>query len=163
MSTHFSTSGRTTTPDLPPATNEDLLQLVYVSSAVEPWTDRELVEGLAKFRANNVRNGITGMLLYHEGNFMQVIEGPGAAIQRLRKTIAADPRHHGFICLLERKISGREFSGWSMGFQRVTTTELASLPGWSGFLGHSFVSDEVKRSPGLALKLLQTFRQNTRA
>lgn len=157
-------------PSAPPATNtketraaqETLWQIVYVSSATHPWSQRELTEGLEKFRANNVRRGVTGMLLHMDGNFMQAIEGPRDVLLSLEKTIAADPRHHGFITLVSREVPEREFEGWSMGFRNLGGREKAELPGWSDFLSQPFVSESVKQSPGRALKLLLSFRQTMR-
>lgn len=53
------------------------------------------------FRTNNERAGITGMLLYKDGNFMQLLEGEKEAVLRLHKNIIVDPRHKGFLTLLQ--------------------------------------------------------------
>jgi hypothetical protein len=53
--------------------------LVYVSSATKPFSPDELSELLAQARVDNAALGITGMLLYSNGNFMQVLEGGGAS------------------------------------------------------------------------------------
>ena len=51
-----------------------LVSLSYVSSAVRKLDDHELLEVLRVARKNNERLGVTGMLLYHDGNFMQILE-----------------------------------------------------------------------------------------
>jgi hypothetical protein len=53
----------------------NLYHLLYVISAVKPFSDSELVEMLVKTRAKNISLEITGMLLYKDGNFLQVMEG----------------------------------------------------------------------------------------
>jgi len=50
--------------------------LVYVSSATELFSDTQLENLLLRSRQNNSTLGITGMLLYKDGNFMQCLEGP---------------------------------------------------------------------------------------
>lgn len=70
----------------------DLVAAVYVSSAVAPFTPQELLELLRRARQDNEAAGITGMLLYRSGNFIQTIEGPAAAVDTLLKRIACDPR-----------------------------------------------------------------------
>ncbi len=60
-----------------------MFSLTYVSSAVRPFAEDELADLLAVSRQNNARLGITGMLLYKDGNFMQVLEGEEAEVRTL--------------------------------------------------------------------------------
>ena len=60
---------------------QQLVSLIYVSSGVRVLTDAEIFEILTQSRRNNERCGITGLLLYRDGNLMQVLEGPGAAVK----------------------------------------------------------------------------------
>ena len=56
------------------------------------------------------------MLLYHEGSFLQVLEGDGPVLDDLFATIGADRRHHRVVALLKREIDERHFGDWRMGF-----------------------------------------------
>ena len=67
-------------------------------------------------RRNNEKAGVTGMLLYKDGNFMQVLEGEERVVQALSAKIGRDPRHEKMVTLLEGPLAEREFSDWSMGF-----------------------------------------------
>lgn len=145
------------------APGEELLQVVYVSSASEPWSQEELLKALAVFRERNAHRGITGMLLHHDGNFMQAIEGPLPQIEALERRIAEDPRHFGFIALLKRRIPAREFGEWSMAFKNVGGTDASTHPGWSDFLGRKKVPLNGPDVPGRALRLLHSFRDTIRA
>ena len=69
-----------------------------------------LLELLAVARRNNPRAGVTGQLLYKDGNFMQLIEGDEAAVRALFARIERDPRHGGVIVLLDHVVPEREFS-----------------------------------------------------
>ena len=106
-----------------------MLQLVYVSSAIELFSSHDLLALLEQSRAKNVRAGITGLLLYKDGNFMQLLEGPEAAVRELYAAIRRDARHHGIILLLEGTVEEREFPDWAMAFPDLTAPALLSLRG----------------------------------
>ena len=117
---------------------------------------------LKTFQDNNARANITGLLLYKGGNFMQAIEGPKAAVQALYERIQNDPRHTGVYKLLERPITEREFSNFSMGFQNVDSLSPEELAGFSNFLPEGFTADAFRENPGRAHKLLRMFKANMR-
>ncbi len=83
---------------------------------------------LATSRKNNAELGVTGMLLYKDGNFMQVLEGEEVAVRRLYARIAADPRHGSEITLQEGFSEGRQFPDWSMGFRDLNSPEERATP-----------------------------------
>ena len=108
--------------------------LVYVSSAVRLFSAEDLRALPETCRKNNAELGVTGMLLYKDGNFMQVLEGDEEAVRGLYARIAADPRHRGEITLQEGFAEGRQFPDWSMGFRDLNSPEERSAPGYSEFL-----------------------------
>ena len=136
-----------------------LVSLVYVSSAVELFSQAELLALLKISRRNNAPAGITGLLLYKEGNFMQVIEGEQTAIDRLQAKIARDPRHKGLLTLTQRPITQRQFSEWSMGFKNLSDPGLRTLPGYNEFLNTPLIGAEFADQPSRAERLLQAFKQ----
>ena len=93
-----------------------LKQLVYVSSAVHPLSDEELLQILRVSRRNNKAVGITGALLHWDGNIMHVLEGPTDVVDAVYARVRRDPRHHGVITLLEKAVEERCFADWSIGF-----------------------------------------------
>ncbi len=68
-------------------------QLVYISAAKHDFTERELQQLLIKARQNNKKLGITGMLLFHEGSFIQALEGKKELVEKLYEKIGQDQRH----------------------------------------------------------------------
>jgi len=72
-----------------------MFSLIYVSSAVTEFSKSELVDLLESCHANNANLGVTGMLLYKDGNFMQALEGNEDVVRGLHAKIALDPRHRG--------------------------------------------------------------------
>ena len=92
-----------------------MFQLVYVSSSVKPFSNEELLQLLAKARRNNEKLGISGMLLYKDGDFMQALEGDEAIVRSLSARIATDSRHKGVNTVMQGLCAEREFPDWSMG------------------------------------------------
>ncbi|WP_181034949.1 BLUF domain-containing protein [Arthrobacter sp. B0490] len=108
----------------------DLLSIVYSSSAAHPFTDEELAALLAISRANNARTGLTGMLLHRSGRFLQVLEGPGDTLRERMSVIAADPRHLDVRILLQETIDARQFPEWTMAFEPAPGTRTEDIPGY---------------------------------
>jgi hypothetical protein len=88
---------------------------MYASRAVPAVDQEELVAILKKSKVNNPKAGITGVLCFSEGIFMQVLEGGRTAVNQLYNRIAADPRHSDVVLLHYDEIAERRFAGWSMG------------------------------------------------
>ena len=130
--------------------------LIYVSAAKRQMTEDELADLLRACRKNNQRNGITGMLLYKDGDFMQVLEGKEETVKQLYAKIKTDARHHMVTQIVERKIDSRTFGDWSMGFRILRRGDLEKLPGFTGFIDRSFTEKEHLH-PDLAHKLMLQF------
>lgn len=93
----------------------DLHTLVFMSNAIRPLTEIELSHLSIVSACNNHRWGITGLLIYCDGNFIEAIEGQKAAIDQTFGRIARDPRHSRLEVLLSAPIEERNFSTTSMG------------------------------------------------
>ena len=132
---------------------------VYVSSATALLSEHELLDLLTTSRRNNRRLGITGMLLYKDGNFMQALEGPREAVERLEETIARDRRHHGMLTLLSGTADRRQFPEWAMGFRHLGGVDAAAVPGFTDFLLQPLTSSTFTEHPTRAHKLLLSFRK----
>jgi len=91
-----------------------LFQLIYASRA-NPLQAEEVMNLLQDARQNNQKRGITGLLLYGQELFLQVLEGERDAVNELFRAIVADERHNDVTILEARNISARDFSAWAMG------------------------------------------------
>lgn len=132
-----------------------LEQLIYTSTAVKDLGERELSQLLLQARRNNERCGVTGMLLYHQRSFLQVLEGDGAMLDAVFARIERDERHTRVGVLLRHPVHAREFAAWSMGF--VAEKHIAdALPGFSDFLLHT---GDVTRASRIATSILAKFRE----
>jgi len=92
-----------------------LVRLLYASHAVPAIDQDALVAILRKSKANNPGVGVTGVLCFSEGIFLQVLEGGRGAVNTLYNRIAADQRHTNITLLCYDEIGERRFAGWSMG------------------------------------------------
>ena len=92
-----------------------LVRLLYASRAKVAISDQEMNSILRKSREHNPVEGITGLLCYSDGIFMQMLEGGRDAINARYNTIVRDERHHDVILLSYEEIGEREFAGWAMG------------------------------------------------
>ena len=139
----------------------ELVSAVYFSSAVQKLSLEEVLAMLRSIRPKNQQLGITGMLLYRDGNFLQVIEGPQTAVRKLISTIERDARHRNIVLLGVKPIAERQFSEWSMAFRDVSKMALEE-PGYSPFLEFGFNDELFRAQPALAYKLLLRFKQDMR-
>lgn len=92
-----------------------LVRLLYASRAAHAMTDAELAAILKQSREHNHAEGLTGLLCYTDGIFMQVLEGGRDAVNARYKAIVTDARHQDVILLGYDEISERHFAGWAMG------------------------------------------------
>jgi hypothetical protein len=136
-----------------------MFHLVYLSSATSLLSKPQLLELLAKSRDNNVRAGITGLLLYKEGNFMQVLEGEEREVLATHSRIECDSRHKGLITLLSESIPERRFPGWSMSLRDLASPEVRSTPGFSEFLNTPLTGQEFSSQPRACERLLLSFKK----
>lgn len=112
--------------------NQTLVQLVYVSAATVDFTESQLEQLLNRARENNSGLDVTGMLLFTENTFFQILEGEDETVQSLYDLIAKDHRHNNVLILAKQEVEERNFSDWSMGFMREKD-EIAQLPGFVDF------------------------------
>ena len=106
-----------------------MIELIYGSSACQPMTWEQIEDLLRTSRAKNAAKGVTGLLLYQDGSFIQALEGEAAAVEELFREIAADPRHSGVLVLSRGEIERRSFADWSMGFHHLPPGHHAELDG----------------------------------
>lgn len=92
-----------------------LVRLLYASRAVPAVDQEELLTILRKSKANNQPLGVTGVLCFSEGIFLQVLEGGRSAVNQLYNRIATDARHTQVELMVYEEIGERRFAGWSMG------------------------------------------------
>ena len=136
-----------------------LVSLIYVSSATKHFDEQQLTDLLKASRLTNELHKITGMLLYHEGHMMQVIEGEEIEINQLFNNIQKDKRHNRVMKLICKPIEEREFAEWNMSYLNISSE---STEGFSDFLNAGKNRSDSGVVAGKAKKILTTFRDNFR-
>ena len=105
-----------------------LHELVYVSLAEHDMAPHELLALLDESRRFNEAHGITGLLIYRDQEFMQLIEGEADEVLRLFARIERDPRHRQVDRLWDGPVVARSCTGWAMGFAAPDEALLHALP-----------------------------------
>jgi len=134
----------------------ELIQCIYASAASRDFETAELAELLQAARENNAKLGLTGMLLYAEGSFFQVLEGHPDVVDAMYARIGRDRRHDQVTLVIKEPIPKRYFDAWTMGFYEVSREELAGMSGVIDFFGKD--RTEISVDAGRAKKLLAAFR-----
>ena len=96
-----------------------LHRLTYLSSACEEMSQSDLDAILNAARENNRRHEVTGLLLYHDMQFFQALEGRRPQVEQTFARIKADRRHKGCLALESRSVELRLFDGWSMAYRSI--------------------------------------------
>lgn len=135
-----------------------MIHLVYVSAACVAMEDAALKNLLETSRRNNPALGITGMLLYLDGLFMQVLEGEAAKVDALFARIQQDPRHAEVAVVLRESLAERNFPDWSMGFRNLSGWNDQNLPGFSMLMENGPSLEQLRVNPSVTLSLLLHFK-----
>jgi len=94
-----------------------LFQLAYVSLSRLQLDETTLSDILEASRRNNARDEITGILMYHDDMFFQVLEGDRSAVEKCYyERISHDPRHESLSLMWTDAVKSRTFSDWAMGY-----------------------------------------------
>jgi hypothetical protein len=136
----------------------NLVHCVYCSASTKmSLSSMELESLLAECRRSNSAANITGILLYQNGSFFQVLEGERDTVEPLFHKIGLDKRHHHTKKIIFEPIATRSFAAWTMGFPKITSKELATIPGLNDFFHHG--TSYVELGEGRAKSLLAAFKE----
>ena len=135
-----------------------IFQLGYVSTESDSFSSQELVELLNQARSLNEKKDITGLLLYREGSFYQVLEGNSDAVTSTFQSIKKDPRHKNIRMLFSSDTDEREFADWRMGFLNLNDKDLEVLSGYSDFLNWDAEPQEFLENLSRGKRLALMFR-----
>ncbi|MEO1034839.1 MAG: BLUF domain-containing protein [Pseudomonadota bacterium] len=136
-----------------------MIHVSYVSRTDPPMSSEQLLELLMECRTKNTARGVTGMLLYANGTFLQAIEGDDAVIDELLGKIEHDSRHADIQILSRRAIEQRQYSEWSMGFDRVTDEALGEIDGLRDFGAKDFDFNFLIEHEPVVNSLMEHYRR----
>lgn len=138
-----------------------MIQLIYVSTSSKRPSEAELVDLLEQARFNNQRKNITGMLLYSNSTYLQVLEGESKDVHGLYDAIRKDPRNDGHVILREMEIPARDFPDWSMGFENLESSSSDQLPGYIEVFGGKLDKSIALNNKTNAIRILMSFSKNS--
>jgi hypothetical protein len=133
-------------------------QLIYTSCPSESLTPAALKALMVRSRVNNARLGITGILLHTDDQFMQVVEGPQAAVEDLMERIHKDQRHEDVRIIMAHNVARRDFGEWDMALREVPRDALSAGTALSEFFKPGFDIRSLQYGSPASF-LLQAFRE----
>jgi hypothetical protein len=134
-------------------------RLVYSSEAAPGLAPAELEGMLAESRVRNKAHGISGVLVFVDGAFLQVLEGEKDDVLELMARIDRDPRHRGVKVFYEQDVEERAFASWSMAYLSPSAADVARWASLEGATTIGAVLEEVERHPvrlpGMVVNILK--------
>jgi hypothetical protein len=135
-----------------------MIQTAYVSVAAESMSQEALLSLLQQCLENNEASGVTGMLLYGNETFLQVLEGDEAVVDDVIAKIRQDPRHTRIQFLYRRPLAARQYADWSMGFKLVSAQQLTGISGLKDFGERDFNAEYLVQHDAVVETLMEHFR-----
>ena len=131
--------------------------LVFTSVATRKVSDEDLKGLLVKSRQNNLALNITGMLLYLDPYFMQILEGDESIIDEKFKKILNNEMRHKVSLIYKKPIKERSFSKWTMGFNKIGIEYFEDAKN----LTEIYKNEAFKKHPKEVIELLEMFKDET--
>jgi hypothetical protein len=138
-------------------------QIMYSSMAPVPMTVDALEQILADARTGNEARNVTGVLVYVDGVFFQILEGDKKVVSDLMASIASDSRHQSVKVFYEAEVQARAFESWRMAYLSPTSEQMLT---WAGLPGTATietlladVNREPQRVPPILLNALKSLAQ----
>ena len=139
-------------------------QILYTSQALQPVTKEDCRALLTQARENNLRDGLTGMLIFvTNGTFLQVLEGASDKLQCTMQRITRDPRHEHLGIILDIQVEARSFGDWSMAFQSCDPEDLADHKRFWNFGRQQDFRSLAKSGPPIMSVMRQICLANVRS
>ena len=140
-----------------------MINLIYFSHATQAMESKDLKDLLTRARERNKLRGITGLLLYQSGYFLQALEGDDDTVHELFKKIQKDSRHHTVTKIYDQEADERNFKDWQMGFYLVTGKDLEGYDGYSEVLSDEVETSEIDLANEMTFVTVSLFKQYVRA
>lgn len=149
--------GELTLDDIPRLLATRVHHILYHSRATHPFTATELTDLVTQSRPYNTYHDITGLLCYCDGHFVQLLEGPEAAVLELYAAIRQDTRHEQVQTLSDMAGPTRWFADWRMALTSPPPTDCHWLLSHLEARQHTLVQPQIPITDPHLLTLLQAF------
>lgn len=135
-------------------------QLVYSSSPAKKMMQSHLYIILRNARLKNKRSNITGLLVFTDGIFLQVLEGEENIVKTIFETIQSDTRHQDITILFEGYVGDRAFPNWEMAYSSPSARDMANWSGLDNATTIQAILSNMKSKPDMAPKLFAAVIHN---
>ena len=135
-----------------------LHRIIYLSRAADNLSIEEVKQLWIKAKSNNEKTNVTGILLYIDGDFLQILEGEKEIVQNLFELIKIDKRHKSIITVYNNTIEKLEFPNWSMAFSSTDYKEIQKLRGFENITRKNMLKIDDKT----AVIFISTFVESHR-
>jgi hypothetical protein len=136
---------------------QNLFTVLYISVAQARFSQAALTSRLVQSREYNAVHGITGLLVYVNGHWIEFLEGEQANVEESMSRIERDPHHREVEVIEQGPATAREFEDWRMAFLDHASPEVRALPGYSTFLEEPFDWETLEPS-GRGVQMLNYFK-----
>jgi len=137
-------------------------RIIYCSQATDAFTPDDLLALLGAARHRNKPLKVSGLLLYSNQSFLQVLEGDNDAVADVYASISRDPRHTNIRLLMDEEIPSRLFADWTMGFEQVESEDLReNLEGFTPDIDYPLVNPDLVSNGVVAQTLLTLYAKNS--
>jgi len=130
---------------------------VYLSRASEDFNENDIDAIVEISRRNNTRDGVTGMLLYKDGKFLQILEGDEVKVKEIARRIEADPRHGEVTVIFDGKMP-QLFNDWSMGYANLNTDAFRNNPAVLDYFRKTWCAESFQSAQTRVRRLLLNMR-----
>ncbi len=134
-----------------------LYHILYKSQAIKLITIDQLKDILFVSRKKNAIKSITGILLFKEGKFMQLLEGGRSDVNNIYASILKDPRHKNIQLLSHGTLKQRNFPNWSMGLCYVNKCDFEDMPGFRDLEASEHLKFQLRSSSHPSMQLIKEF------
>lgn len=134
-----------------------MYHLTYFSTASMRFSEKDIEKLLKVANENNKKLGITGILLFIEGSFLQVLEGNKNDVLNLFQTIKQDDRHHDILTVFKGEKNDRNFEKWSMGFKDISLVECKKRTDFENLSDEDFINTILKKNHPKIANTLKIF------
>lgn len=124
-----------------------LKTICYISNSTHGDSIKEIKTMYLKAKTNNAKNNISGILIYHQGNYLQILEGNEKDVDETYNRIKIDPRHKNIIKVINTNTEYRIFEDYNFGFTIVRDSiefkELKSYLSWLKNANHKITNELI--------------------
>lgn len=131
----------------------NLFALTYLSNATRDLLPEEIDSILLQARLFNASEQVTGVLLYGDERFFQLLEGPETSVRTVFDRLSRARAHKDIRVLSQGPIAERFFESWHMGFARSPISAMQDLSQYAWEDALPYTRGDAETSVGLGLVL----------